>query len=116
MPLQTVRPFVFRDLNLFEESQIDKRKPKSKEKVNKFCCDIVQQMLDQAKLQHTGHPVSLLNYVAFLLSLAHVGRVGLVRLQAKELCNFHRPKPQVCGSEWGGILGAVKNVATRVGC
>ena len=53
----------------------------------------------------------------FFLSLAHVGRVGLVRLQAKELRNFHRPKPQVCGSEWGSwILGAVKNVATSVGC
>ena len=51
-----------------------------------------------------------------LCSLAHVGRVGLVRLQAKELRNFHRPKPQVCGSEWGGVLGEVKNVATSVGC
>ena len=50
------------------------------------------------------------------LSLAHVGRVGLVCLQAKELRNFHSPKPQVCGGEWAGILGAVQNVATSVGC
>ena len=48
-------------------------------------------------------------------SLAHVGRIGFVRLQAKEPRNFHRPKPQVCGSEWGGVHGAVTNVATSVG-
>ena len=49
------------------------------------------------------------------LSFVSPTMVGLDSFVSR-LRNFQRPKPQVCVSEWGGILGAVENVATSVGC
>ncbi|XP_075241781.1 uncharacterized protein LOC142336755 [Convolutriloba macropyga] len=72
VPLETVRPFVFRDLNLFEESKIDRRKPKCREKVKAFCSQVVEDMIDEAKLQHTGNPKQPIDKPLLRLRLHYV--------------------------------------------
>jgi double-strand break repair protein MRE11 len=55
VPLETVRPFVMRDVSL-SDSGVQPRDPKAATKVVDFCVNQVEDMIKQAATQHTGHP------------------------------------------------------------
>ncbi|CAL1298731.1 unnamed protein product [Larinioides sclopetarius] len=55
IPLQTVRQFYIRDVDL-EETSLNLNEPDSCDKVIDYCNELVDQFLQKAEEEHTGHP------------------------------------------------------------
>lgn len=55
IPLQTVRQFYIKDVDL-EETSLNLNAPDSSDKVIEYCRELVDQFLAKAEDEHTGHP------------------------------------------------------------
>ncbi|GIY60226.1 double-strand break repair protein MRE11 [Caerostris extrusa] len=55
IPLQTVRQFYCKDVDL-DETSLNLNEPDSCDKVITYCNELVDQLLERAEEEHTGHP------------------------------------------------------------
>lgn len=55
LPLQTVRQFYIKDVDL-EETSLNLHSPDSQEKVMEYCNELVDQFLEKAEEEHSGDP------------------------------------------------------------